>query len=145
MFPCSLCRLCAISLPLPCFLARISSFQHIREEPGKRNTVSVAEGRNQNQVKSVRVKRLKWKRCYSCPQLHPHKDVLMLGGFSQCALQSLVASLWNQKQTHTGCKSLIDTLKNNNHKKDPKSTINPRINSKKLRGINQSARKASPL
>lgn len=44
--------------------------------------------------KNQNKKRLKWKRCHSCPRLHPRKkkDVLMLGGLSQCALQSLFSS-----------------------------------------------------
>lgn len=54
-------------------------------------------------AKSVKAKRLKWKRCHSCPQLHPHKD--MLGGLSKSALQIFSSSLCQKLKLNTGCKS----------------------------------------
>lgn len=78
MFPCSLSRLWVISLPLPCSPREEDlPSKHVRLGPrrdvvgsGQKNQNRTREGKKK---KNQNKKRLKWKRCHSCPRLHPRK------------------------------------------------------------------------
>lgn len=125
MFPCSLCRLSVISLPLPCFLASGSTFQHIKLDwEQKILSVSWKKATLDSPEKNVKVRCLKWKRC---PQLHLHKDVLMLAGLSHCAPRSLFSSFW---KTHTGGKSANPSdsvlIAKNQTNQNPHRWVSPR-------------------
>ena len=83
MFPCSLRRLCVVSLPLPCFLDRRSTLRHVRLH-SRGEILSVCETEKGSDSDKKKQRRLflflKGERCHSCPRLHPHRDMLVLGG-----------------------------------------------------------------